>query len=76
MAKSRYNVVYYWTGGRVEGKWSRSVVRSRTEWPTRKEVNNHCLRLDRCGYVNHPGVVSVGPPEGPPSDAKFKLLGL
>ena len=73
----RYDVVWFWSGGRVEGKWCPSVVRAVNEdRPTWEEVREHCGALDRSGYVNHPGTRSIGAPDGPPDDSEFRALGL
>ncbi len=72
-----YDVVWFWTGGREEGEWRPSTVRAKDpKHPTRKEIHEHRAALDRAGYVNHSGSTRIGPPEGPPSDAEFKALGL
>jgi len=73
----RNDVVWFWSGGRLEGKWRPSIVRAVNEArPTREEVREHCGALDRSGYVNHPGARNIGPPEGPPDDSEFRALGL
>ena len=66
MAKS--DIVYYWAGGRRVGRWNPSYPTISTEETLR--------RFKLAGYVAHPGLKSIGPPEGAPSDAEFKALGL
>ncbi len=65
----KYDTVYYWTGGRVEGYWTET----QTQGSAIEETLEH---LARAGYVAHRGLRSIGAPEGPPSDAEFKALGL
>jgi len=42
--------------------------------PSRAEVEDHIQAMNKCGYVAHRGTLSIGPPEGPPSDADFKAV--
>lgn len=64
-------VIYYWTGGREEGEWC-------TIWVTDgdRTTADRLTALARAGYVAHRGSRVVGAPEGAPSDAEFKALGL
>lgn len=63
----RPEVVYCWIGGREEGSWIEVTTYS---------VEDTIAQLTRQGYVAVRGSESVGPPEGPPSDDRFKALGL
>lgn len=47
------DVVWYWVGGTKAGKWNRADPGTRD-------------KLRRSGYVAHDGLLSIGPPEGPP----------
>ena len=63
---TQYDTVYYWTGGRVYGKWNRTLG-------YKPEMLSD---LAKAGYVAHPGKLSIGAPEGPPKDSEFRALGL
>lgn len=66
---SKYDVVYHWVGGREEGRWH--------EVHTVPEMAEERLaEVRRMGYVAHRGVKSIGAPEGPPSDADFRAIGM
>ncbi len=66
---TKYDTVYWWQGGREVGNW----IETQTQGTGLDEVREHCRRG---GYVAHLGHTDIGPPEGPPSDAEFKALGL
>lgn len=53
----KYDVIYYWVGGRVEGQWHATLGYS-------EEMLESVRHM---GYVAHPGRTSIGAPEGPPS---------
>lgn len=68
---TKYDAIWYWTGGREVGEWRRAYpdVENRTLEEARATIR-------RAGYVCHLGTKAVGPPEGPPGDAEFRALGL
>ena len=63
---TQYDTVYYWVGGREQGRWLETL----TQGSAIEETVEH---LKRSGYVAHRGIRA---PEGAPSDAEFKALGL
>lgn len=67
----KYDVIYWWQGGRKAGKWREIILSTHPDAP--KELLE---RIGHQGYVAHLGCHSIGPPEGPPTDAEFKALGL
>ena len=75
--KFKYDVIWYWTGGREVGKWRpASLNTSGSNYSFGQVLKEGSMTLDRAGYVNHPGTLAIGPPEGPPDDSEFKRLGL
>ncbi len=78
-----YDVIYYWTGGREVGEWNATLsvghdshyIDGSLTNPTRN-IDDLISKIRRQGYVAHRGLRSIGPPEGPPTDAEFKALGL
>ena len=63
---TRYDTVYYWTGGRDLGHWTEIMTQG-------SALEETLVHLKRSGYVAHRGVSA---PEGAPSDSEFKALGL
>ena len=61
-AASKYDVVYYWSGG-TEGKWRESFP---GVFPDYKTVDKLVADLERAGYPTVRGLLSVGAPEGAP----------
>lgn len=52
------DVVWWWKGGTEKGRWHAAAAGNRTE-------------IRRMGYVAHDGSLTIGPPEGPPSQAQL-----
>lgn len=63
------NVIWFWRGGREVGEWKPSNRGAGT-------VGADLTRLNRAGYVAIAGNYNMGAPEGPPSDAKFRAIGM
>ena len=63
------DVVYWWSGGRSEGRWCQADSGSDAASAT-------IAYLNRMGYVAVRGSSAIGPPEGPPDSARFEALGL
>ena len=61
-----YDTVYYWTGGSEYGRWNRTLG-----------YNEQMVAdIRRQGYVAHPGKLSIGAPEGPPTRKQFEQVGM
>lgn len=72
-----YDVIWYWQGGRVDGRWRSSwPAASNLNGPTSENVEHHIKYLNSTGYVAHRGTRKIGPPDGPPDDSEFKAIGL
>lgn len=69
------DAVYYWVGGREAGEW-KTVSRRALDAPDVGGLADVVNRLERGGYVAVRGSTSIGPPEGPPADSRFRALGL
>lgn len=63
---TRYDAVYYWSGGRERGEWRFA--------PAGDDYRATVASIRRGGRVAFPGKVSIGAPEGPPSEADFKMV--
>lgn len=50
----KYDCVWYWVGGLESGEWRQADAGTRDA-------------IQRSGRVAHNGLLSVGPPDGPPS---------
>jgi len=70
--KSKYDVIWYWKGGRSRGAWHQILIGP----PTQNELEESIRTLNAAGFVNYPGTRSIGPPESPPMDREFVALGL
>ena len=66
-----YDTVYYWSGGREEGKWRETISVAGTT-----TIQDTLDAIRRAGYVAHPGSRAHGAPEGPPSKADFRKIGM
>ncbi|MHC4121813.1 MAG: hypothetical protein ACYSWO_30445 [Planctomycetota bacterium] len=64
-----YDTLYYWAGGREVGSWN-AVVRPY------EGLDDARAKIEKAGYVCVKGCESIGAPEGPPADERFKALGL
>lgn len=54
-----YDVTWYWT--RSSRQWSGATAGTRED-------------IRKAGYVAHNGLRSIGPPEGPPSEAEMDAV--
>lgn len=58
------DVVWWWRGGREAGEWLPAE--------TRGDADAVALEIERGGRVCVKGLRDIGPPEGPPSEERFR----
>ena len=70
---TKYDVIWYWSGGRVEGEWHEATW---NVYPDRHNLTETLQAIRNGGRVCHPGTRNIGQPIGPPSEADFKAVGV
>lgn len=58
---TKYDRVYYWTGGTDNGKWNEAIPNC---YPEYKSVETLIADLERMGYKTVKGSSKIGAPEG------------
>jgi hypothetical protein len=68
-----FDVVYYWTGGTVAGRWATALLTG-PPYGTAATLDELRGEIRRGGRVAHKGSTAIGPPEGPPSEAELAAV--
>lgn len=72
--------VWYWVGGRVSGEWRKATLAP--SWatlggePPASTLPALAAEIERGGRVAMVGSTTVGAPDGPPCEERFRLVGV